>query len=63
MIQKIDPSPAFHEISVPAVFCTMYKKCEFMSMGYISALTQASVLLGLFVYHNRLRYFTGYHNC
>ena len=24
-------------------FCTMYEKCNFLSMGYISALTQASV--------------------
>ena len=26
-------------------FCTMYEKCKFLSMGYISALTQASVLI------------------
>ena len=26
-------------------FCTVYKKCKFLSMGYISALTQASVLI------------------
>ena len=25
------------------VICTMYKKCKFLIMGYISALTQASV--------------------
>ena len=28
---------------MPEWFCTMYKKCKFLSMGYISALTQASV--------------------
>ena len=26
-------------------FCTMYEKCEFLSMGCISALTQASMLI------------------
>ena len=26
-------------------FCTMYENCKFLSMGYISALTQASVLI------------------
>ena len=28
---------------MPEPFCTMYEKCKFLSMGYISALTQASV--------------------
>ena len=32
-------------ITMPEQFCTMYEKCKFLSMGYISALTQASVLL------------------
>ena len=27
-------------------FCTMYETCKFQSMGYILALTQASVLIG-----------------
>ena len=26
-------------------FCTMYEKCKFLSMGYIAAMTQASVLI------------------
>ena len=30
---------------MPDGFCTMYEKCEFLSMGYISALTQTSVLI------------------
>ena len=28
---------------MPEPFCTMYEKRKFLSMGYISALTQASV--------------------
>ena len=32
-------------ITTPERFCTMYEKCKFLSMGYISALTQASVLI------------------
>ena len=30
---------------MPERFCTMYKKCKFLSMYYISALTHASVLI------------------
>ena len=26
-------------------FCTMYEKCKFLSMGYILALTKASMLI------------------
>ena len=26
---------------MPERFCTMFEKCKFLSMGYISALTQA----------------------
>ena len=33
-------------ITTPGCFCTMNKKCKFLSMGYISAMTQASVLIG-----------------
>ena len=29
---------------MPEPFCTMCEKCKFLNMGYISALTQASVL-------------------
>ena len=32
-------------ITMPEGFCTMYKKCKFLSMGYISALTQAMCLI------------------
>ena len=32
-------------ITVPERFCTMYEKCKFLSMGYISALTLANVLM------------------
>ena len=32
-------------ITTPERFCTMYEKCKFLSMGYISALTQASMLI------------------
>ena len=28
-------------ITMPERFCTMYEKCKFLSMGYISALMQA----------------------
>ena len=30
-------------ITTPRRFCTTYEKCKFLTMGYISALTQASV--------------------
>ena len=29
-------------ITTPERFCTVYGKCKFLSMGYISAFTQAS---------------------
>ena len=32
-------------ITKPERFCTMHEKCKFPSMGYISVLTQASVLI------------------
>ena len=30
-------------ITTPEQFCTVYEKCKFLSMGYISAMAQASV--------------------
>ena len=30
---------------MPERFCTMYEKCKFLSMGYISALTHTSMLI------------------
>ena len=32
-------------IVMPERFCTMYEKLKFLSMGYIPALTQASVFI------------------
>ena len=32
-------------IVMPEQFRTMYEKCKFLSMGYIAALTQPSVLI------------------
>ena len=32
-------------ITMPERFCTMFEKCKFLSMGYISALTKARVLI------------------
>ena len=32
-------------MKLPEQFCTMYEKCKVLSMGYLSALTQASVLI------------------